>query len=79
MTRSGRRIAVRVTPKASRNEVKADGDGEPLRIYVTAAPDDGKANKAVQKLLAKHLRLAPTSLTLLKGATGRDKVFGIEE
>lgn len=77
MTRAGCTIAVRVTPKASRNEVKQpEGDGA-LRVYVTTPPEDGKANKAVQKLLARHLGVAPTSLTLVRGATGRDKVFEV--
>lgn len=70
-----RTIRVRVTPKASRNEVRPAEDGGPLRVYVTVAPEDGKANAAVRKLLAKHLGIAPSGLTLVRGATGRDKVF----
>lgn len=72
-------IAVRVTPNASRNEVKpAEGEG-PLRVYVTTVPEDGKANRAVQKLLAKHLGVAPSRLTLVRGGTSRDKVWEVTD
>ena len=44
----GAEIAVRVSPKASRNAVEATPDG--LRVWVTSVPQDGKANKAVARL-----------------------------
>ena len=74
-------LAVRVTPKASRNEVTglytaADGSVS-LSVKVTAAPDKGKANKAVINLLAKKLGVAKTTLTLVKGETDRNKTFQI--
>ena len=72
----GATIAVRVTPRASRDGVDAETD--PLRIYVTAPPEDGKANEAVQKLLAKSLGIAKSRLTLVRGQTSRDKVFRID-
>ena len=72
----GAELAVRVTPKAARNAVEA-GDGE-LRVWVTTVPEDGKANKAVVKLLADALGVAKSRLTLLRGATSRDKVFRLE-
>ena len=69
-------IAVRVTPKASRNAVERAGDT--IRIRVTAPPEDGKANAAVQKLLAKALGVAKSRLTLVRGASSRDKVFRLD-
>ncbi len=75
MAVSGRDIVVRVTPKASRNRVVVDGDV--LRVYVTVVPEGGKANAAVQKLLAKSLGIAKTRLILIGGKTGRDKVFRV--
>ncbi|RVV99163.1 DUF167 domain-containing protein [Mesobaculum littorinae] len=71
----GDEIAVRVTPRAARNAVV---EGTPLRVYVTVPPEDGKANAAVQKLLAKALGVPKSRLTLLRGATSRDKVFRVE-
>jgi uncharacterized protein len=72
----GAEIAVRVTPKASRARILEEA-GE-TRVYVTEAPEDGKATEAVRKALAKALGLAPSRLTLVAGATARDKRFRIE-
>ena len=69
----GTEIAVRVTPKASRNRVTEEGGA--IRVYVTTVPEDGKATAAVQKLLAKHMGLAKSRLSLVRGATSRDKTF----
>ena len=71
----GTEIALRVTPKAARNRITLE-DGA-LRVYVTAAPENGKANAAVQKLLAKHMGLAKSRVQLIRGETARDKVFRV--
>ncbi|HGG04867.1 MAG TPA: DUF167 domain-containing protein [Aliiroseovarius sp.] len=73
LAQSGRDIAVRVTPKAARNRIEECETG--LRIYVTCVPEDGKANKAVTKLLAQALGVAKSRLNLTRGASSRDKVF----
>ncbi len=72
----GTEIAVRVTPRASRNAVLAEGDT--IRVLVTVVPEDGKANAAVVKLLAKALGVAKSRLVLLRGATSRDKLFRLD-
>lgn len=76
LARPGTEIAVRVTPKASRNALVAAQDG--LRAYVTVVPEDGKANAEVTKLLAKALGVAKSRLTLVRGQTARDKLFRLE-
>ena len=73
----GARIAVRVTPRASRNAVLCGQDGA-IRVLVTTVPEDGKANAAVVKLLAKALGVARTRLVLERGAGARDKLFRID-
>ncbi|WP_102224312.1 DUF167 domain-containing protein [Acidimangrovimonas sediminis] len=77
LARPGAEIAVRVTPRAARNAVTPAEDGV-LRIAVTAVPEGGKANAEVVKLLAKALGVAKTRLTLLRGASGRDKLFRLD-
>lgn len=69
----GQEIILRVTPKASANRIEWRGDE--LRVYVTTVPEDGKANVAVQKLLAKALGIPKSRLRLVRGQTARDKVF----
>ncbi|MGZ9811965.1 DUF167 domain-containing protein [Pseudoroseicyclus sp. H15] len=68
------RVEVKVTPKASRARIEP---GEPLRIYVTEAPEGGKATAAVTKLLAKAMGLAPSRLRLVRGETSRTKLFEV--
>jgi uncharacterized protein len=66
---------VRVTPGARRDAVTiAGGD---IRLHVTAPPADGAANDAVLRLLAAALGVAPSRLTLLRGATARIKLIGV--
>jgi len=72
----GAEVRLRVTPKASRNAVEETPEG--LKVWVTTAPEDGKANKAVVKLLADALGVAKSHLTLVRGATSRDKVFRLD-
>ncbi|WP_343081125.1 DUF167 domain-containing protein [Ostreiculturibacter nitratireducens] len=69
----GEEIAVRVTPRASRNAVVAE-EGL-VRVYVTVPPEGGKANAAVQELLAEALGVAKTRLELVRGASSREKTF----
>lgn len=77
LAQPGARLAVKVTPKASRDRI--DPSGDPIRVYVTAAPDRGRANAAVQKLLAKSLGIAKSRLRLVRGDTARDKLFEISD
>ena len=76
LAQPGAVIAVRVTPRASRNAVTLEGEAS--RVMVTTVPESGKANAAVIKLLAKALGIAKTRLVLLRGASGRDKLFRID-
>lgn len=76
---SGGMIAVRVTPRASRARLgPGRATGDPLLAYVTVPPEGGKANIAVQKLLAAHLGVAKSRLTLVRGSKSRDKVFRLD-
>ncbi|MET1756936.1 DUF167 domain-containing protein [Novosphingobium sp. RD2P27] len=69
------RLAVRVTPGAKTEGLEIGADQ--LHAKVRAKPEDGKANEAVRALLAAALDLAPSRLTLLRGATSREKLFRI--
>ncbi|MCP5404757.1 MAG: DUF167 domain-containing protein [Pseudomonadaceae bacterium] len=74
-------LRVRVTPKASAvRVVETTGeDGQLIyKVYVTAPPEDGKANEAVVKALAKHLGVAKGRLVLVRGESCRDKVVRLE-
>lgn len=67
-------LRLRVKAGARRNAVLGVHAGA-LKLSVTAAPEKGKANKAVLRLLADALRLAPSSLKLVAGASSSDKTI----
>jgi uncharacterized protein len=67
-------LHVHVQPKARANAVKG-WHGAALRVSVTAAPENGKANRAVIALLAETFDVAPSSINLVRGAASRDKWF----
>jgi uncharacterized protein (TIGR00251 family) len=71
-------LHVRVQPKARANAVKG-WHGAALRVSVTAAPEDGKANRAVIELLAETFDVAPSSINLVRGAASRDKWFRLPQ
>jgi len=73
----GAEFVVRVTPRASRNAVTV-AEGGVLRIAVTAPPVDGKATDAARRLLAESLGVAPSRLSLTRGAASRDKRFRLD-
>ena len=75
-TADGVSFPVRVTPRARRNAV-AGLHGNALKVYITAPPEDGRANEAVIELLAKTLGVKRQQVGILTGATSRDKVVRV--
>jgi len=70
-------LRVRLTPRAARNQI--DGwDGDLLRVRVTAPPVEGKANRALIRLLADALDISPSRLRLVQGQTSREKVIAVD-
>jgi uncharacterized protein (TIGR00251 family) len=76
MTASGT-LAVRIQPRAASDEIVGERNGA-LVVRVTAPPVDGRANEALCRLLARRLRVAPSRISLLKGARSRDKLVQVE-
>lgn len=69
-----------VTVKAgARREQLEQKDETHFSVSVKAPPVDGKANIAVAQMLARHVGIAVSQLTLLSGATGKNKVFRCEK
>ena len=67
------RLRLRVSPGARSNAI-VGRHGESWKVRVTAAPEGGKANDAVLRLLAERLELPGQSVTLVSGPTSRDKI-----
>jgi uncharacterized protein (TIGR00251 family) len=63
---------VRVVPRSRRDEVSGV-HGDALKVRLTAPPVEGKANRALQKFLAKRLGVAPSAIEILSGHASRSK------
>src|SRR5262245_45479368 len=67
-------LSVRAQPGAKKNAVLGERAGA-LRIAVSAAPERGKANGAIQSLLAEVLGVRASRVALLSGETSRETRF----
>lgn len=65
-------LAIKLQPRASRNEIEAPL-GEELKIKVTAPPVDAAANEALLRLLADTLGCTRGAVQLIRGQTSRHK------
>lgn len=72
------RLRVKVKPCASKNEVRQLGPDN-YEVRTTAAPEKGKANQEVIRLLAEFLGVSPSALTIIRGETSREKLILVRE
>ena len=79
---TGIRLRVKARPGANRARgLRVVDLAEGLRaveVTVAAAPEDGKANKAIAATIAKALGVKAAAVTLQSGATGKIKTFDIQ-
>ena len=77
------KLRVRVTPRAKRAIVSGiidlPGCGPTFKASVTAPAENGKANDALLKLLAKTWGLSKSSLTIVSGKNARMKTVLIRD
>ena len=69
-------IAVKVQPKSRRPGLQGVA-GDRLRIGVTEAAEDGRANRAACATLADALDISASTVSVLIGATSREKTLMI--
>ena len=70
-------LPIRVQPRARRNAVEVSEDGA-VRVRVTAAPERGRANAVVVRLLAKQLGVSKSSVSITRGLHTRDKTIRVD-
>ena len=73
---NGITFAVKVHPRAKKNAITG-AVGDALKLALTAAPVDGKANAACVEFFAKLLNLPRSSVTIAAGKTSRNKVIRV--
>ena len=69
-------LNVKVTPKVSSNKIGKIFNNC-LKIYVTAAPKAGQANKVVIELLVDLLKISKNSIFIVQGLTSQNKVISL--
>lgn len=69
------KITVFAKTNAKKNEVSLREDG--LVVAVTAIPEKGKANKAIEKAIAKYYDVAPSCVRIIAGETAKHKIVEI--
>ncbi|WP_218932071.1 DUF167 domain-containing protein [Adhaeretor mobilis] len=72
------RLSVKVVPSSSKNCV-AEWLGDVLKLRVTAPPERGKANLAVEATLALALDLPTGAVRVIRGKTSPRKVVQIDD
>lgn len=75
--KKGSALAVRVTPRASRNEIVEVLDDGTIKVRIAAPPADNEANAALVEYLAEILGVAKSRLDIVAGASGRDKLVAV--
>ena len=76
-TNTGIILSIRTQPGSSKNRIIGEYGGR-LKLAVTAAPEKGKANKAVIELLANTFHISESSIHIISGESSRDKRIMIE-
>jgi uncharacterized protein (TIGR00251 family) len=72
--KSGVYVKLRVSPGAKCTAIKGlYGEGA-IKLSVAAPPVEGKANAEVERYLAQLFELSRSEVTVVKGASSRDKL-----
>jgi uncharacterized protein (TIGR00251 family) len=69
-------FAVRVVPRASRNDIVGI-HGDALKVRLTALPVEGRANEALIAFLAQRLGVRKSQVEIVAGATSRRKMVRV--
>ena len=73
----GSALAIRVTPRASSNEIAEVLDDGTIRVRLAAPPTDNEANDALLVYLAEILGVPKSRLEIVAGSDGRDKLISV--
>ncbi len=72
------RLTVKVTPGAKHERVERI-DTSQLRVAVTEPPQEGRANAAVVRAVARFFDVPASAVRIVHGATSRSKVIEVKE
>jgi uncharacterized protein (TIGR00251 family) len=75
--KKGAALAIRVTPRSSKNEISEIQSDGTIKIHLTAPPVEGKANQELVEFLSQVLEIPPSKIDIVAGSNGRDKLVSI--
>ena len=70
------RLNIKVIPNAKRNKITEEHGR--FKVYLTAPPVEGKANKALIAFLAEHFKTGKNKVKIVRGERSREKVVEIK-
>ena len=73
----GSALAVRITPRASENEIAELLDDGTIKVRLASSPDDSETNAALLEFLAGILGVPKSQLDIVAGSVGRDKLISV--
>ena len=73
----GSALAVRVTPRASRNEIVELLEDGTVKVRLATSPADDEANAALLDFLSEILGVPRSQLDIVAGVIGRDKLISV--
>ena len=75
--KKGSALAVRITPRASSNEIAEVLEDGTIRVRLAAPPNDSEANEALIAYLSEILGVPKSQLEIVAGGDGRDKLISV--
>ncbi len=73
----GSALAVRITPRATRNEIVEVLDDGTIKVRIAAPPADNEANEVLIEYFSEILGVPKSKLDIVAGASGRDKLIAV--
>jgi len=70
-------LQIKVVPSSGKQRMDQTKSGIP-KCYLKSAPEKGKANNELIKLLSKWLKVPQKDINIIKGATTRNKTLMID-
>jgi len=70
------RVYVKVIPKSSKNKIEKISDEE-YKVWLTALPIEGKANKSLIEKLADYFNVSKSNVEIVGGKTSKIKIVDI--
>jgi uncharacterized protein len=72
-------IKVKVTPNSKKDEIVKKKKDDEFEVRAKEKAEEGRANRAVIKVLADYFRVDELKIKLIKGFKERNKIFEIKE